>query len=124
MSRQQVDVQVLRDFARDRSELQSLRAVAPTIPLTHTTLHNFLKGAAPHPRVRRLITLWYLREHGVEGAAEEGPREALSILSGGLGGEEAARASQEILDVLERAYTAAGRRPPEWIGAIRAASRE
>jgi hypothetical protein len=49
----------VREYARERAELSSLRKVAPEIGLGHSTLHNFLKGANPHPRVWRALRTWY-----------------------------------------------------------------
>lgn len=67
-----VPVHVMREFARDRAELSSVRQVAEEIGLGRTTLHNFISAdTMPHPRVRRLLALWYLREKEKEAASEE-----------------------------------------------------
>ena len=55
---------VLRAYAQAETERSSMRAVAERIGMGRTTLYNFLAGANPHPRVRRLLALWYLRETG------------------------------------------------------------
>jgi hypothetical protein len=60
-------IEAVRSYANNVVNLASLRAVATTIPLSHSTLHNFLDGADPHPRVRRILFAWYKRQHG-EGA--------------------------------------------------------
>jgi hypothetical protein len=59
-----VPIGAVRDLAREHAERSSLCLLAPEIGLGHTTLHNFFSGAAPHPRVRRLLGLWYLRVTG------------------------------------------------------------
>lgn len=111
----------IRELARDRAEQSSLRHLAPVIGLGHSTLHNFLNGAAPHPRVRRLLGLWYLRETGAEGAEEEVVRpfaSALDILLSGVPAEAREAAMRDVLDVLERGYAAIGK-TPDWIAALR-----
>jgi hypothetical protein len=71
MDHRAVPVQTLREFARDRAELSSVREVAEEIGLGRTTLHNFISaGTTPHPRIRRLLSLWYLREKEKEAASE------------------------------------------------------
>jgi hypothetical protein len=111
----------IRELARDRAEQSSLRHLAPVIGLGHSTLHNFLNGAAPHPRVRRLLGLWYLRETGAEGAEEEVVRpfaSALDILLSGVPPESRSQAMDEVLDVLERGYAPTGKLP-SWLTALR-----
>lgn len=119
-----VPIEAVRELARDHAERTSLRHLAPEIGLGHTTLHNFLNGAAPHPRVRRLLGAWYLR---VTGGAAEAESEsvqpyasALKILLGGLPAESRDRAAGEVLDVVERGYEGAGRERPGWLDALRA----
>lgn len=116
-----VPVDAVRELARDRAEQSSLRTLAPEIGVGHSTLHNFLNGAAPHPRVRRLLGLWYLRQTGGAPADEEAVRpyaSALDILVGEVPAEARGRAMEEVLDVLERGY--AGGKVPGWISALRA----
>ncbi len=58
-----IPLEVLRDFIRSQCELTSTRAVAAETGLGRTTLHAFMNGATkPHPRVRRVLALWYLRK--------------------------------------------------------------
>jgi uncharacterized Zn finger protein len=72
MDHRTVPVQAMRELARDRAELTSVRQVADEIGLGRTTLHNFISAdTMPHPRVRRLLALWYLREKEKESASEE-----------------------------------------------------
>jgi hypothetical protein len=56
---------VIRRIASDEAATSSLRHLAPDIGIGHSTLHNFLCGAIPHPRVRRLLYDWYARHRGV-----------------------------------------------------------
>jgi hypothetical protein len=112
----------IRELARDRAELSSLRHLAPEIGLGHSTLHNFLNGAAPHPRVRRLLGLWYLRETGAEGAEEVALRpyaSALDILLGGMPDSARPGAAGEVLDVIERLHASSGAKKPAWLQALR-----
>jgi hypothetical protein len=56
-----IPLEVLRDFVRVQAELTSLRAVASAIGVGRTTLHSFLNDETkPHPRIRRLIGLFYI----------------------------------------------------------------
>lgn len=60
-----VPVEVLRDFARSRAEISSIRAVADEVGISHSALHKFTNGVTqPQPRVRRLLALWYLKKQG------------------------------------------------------------
>lgn len=113
-----VPVEAMRELARDRVEQSSLRHLAPEIGLGHSTLHNFLNGAAPHPRVRRLLGLWYLRETGAaDGEASLRPyASALEVLLGGVPGGVRGRATAELLEVLERGY---GSARPGWLQTLR-----
>jgi hypothetical protein len=55
-------VAVVREVAGEHAEQSTLRGLAPDIGIGHTTLHNFLSGANPHPRVWRALREWYARE--------------------------------------------------------------
>jgi hypothetical protein len=122
-----VPLEAMRELARDHAERTSLRHLAPEIGLGHSTLHNFLNGATPHPRVRRLLGLWYLRMTSGEGGAAESVEayaSALEILLGDLPASSRERAADEVLDVVERGYQTAGRTRPGWLDALRQASAE
>lgn len=114
-----VPIEDVRELARDRAEQSSLRHLAPEIGVGHSTLHNFLNGAAPHPRVRRLLALWYLRETGAAGDEQETLTpytSALEVLLGGVPAAARNRATGELLDVLDRGY---GTAKPSWLQALR-----
>jgi hypothetical protein len=121
-----VPIDEVRELARDHAERTSLRQLAPEIGLGHSTLHNFLSGAAPHPRVRRLLGLWYLRVTG--GSAEDFSLRpyaaALDVLLAEVPAESRGRAAGEVLDVLERGYAASGAGIPPWLAALRARESE
>jgi hypothetical protein len=57
-------MQQVRRAARERAEESSLRTAAPEIGIGHSTLHNFLNGANPHPRIRRILHNWYVERLG------------------------------------------------------------
>ncbi len=116
-----VPIDAVRELARDHAERTSLRQLAPEIGLGHSTLHNFLGGAAPHPRVRRLLGLWYLRVTG--GSADHFSLRpyvsAMDVLLAEVPAELRGRAAAEVLDVLERGYRESGADIPAWLHALR-----
>jgi hypothetical protein len=121
-----VPIDAVRELARDHAERTSLRQLAPEIGLGHSTLHNFLNGAAPHPRVRRLLGLWYLRVTG--GSAEDFSLRpyagALDVLLSDVPQEARSGAASELLDALERGFAASGMQTPPWLSALRARTAE
>jgi hypothetical protein len=64
-------VSVVREFARERAERSSLRILAPEMGLGHSTLHNFLSGADPHPRIWSKLREWY--GHTITRSADNEP---------------------------------------------------
>ena len=54
----------VREAAREAVEFSSLRSVATDIGIGHSTLFNFVNGVMPHPRVRRILYGWYVRDGG------------------------------------------------------------
>lgn len=118
-----VPIDAVRDLAREHAERSSLRQLAPEIGLGHSTLHNFLSGAAPHPRVRRLLGLWYLR---VTGGNPEELRlrpyvSAMDVLLADVHESARARARISLLEcVSDHVYGASGGESPDWLAALRA----
>ncbi|WP_420125279.1 hypothetical protein [Longimicrobium sp.] len=107
-----VPVEVIRRFAQDETELTSIRHVAGEVGLGRTTLHKFVAGeTVPHPRVRRLLALWYLRRNAdANGAHAVRPDSwaLVSLLASSCVPDDLrADAAREILDVLERYATRA-----------------
>lgn len=109
-----VPLYAIRKLAQDQTDQTSIRRVAKDAGLTKSTLHKFVAGVTiPHPRVRRVLALWYLRRRD-ELAEEEAVRpyvEALGMLVAGLPDEVRAGTSGRVLDVLERYATMSGERP-------------
>ena len=120
MNPRDVPIDAVRELARDHAERSSLRQLAPEIGLGHSTLHNFLSGAAPHPRVRRLLGLWYLRVTAAGGEEDLRPyQSALDVLLAEVPAELRERAAGEVLDVLERGYAGSGKDAPAWLAVLR-----
>jgi hypothetical protein len=107
-----VDVDTMRAWYRDLCDQSSLRQVAPLCGVGHTTLHNFLSGAVPHPRVRRLLALKYLRETGTGIGAEAASVDALLEP---FDPEIRATGRRAILAVLAGLYEQGGQVVPGWI---------
>ena len=123
MNPRDVPIDAVRDLAREHTERSSLRQFAPEIGLGHSTLHNFLNGAAPHPRVRRLLGLWYLRVTGGEDPEEElRPYvAAMDVLLAGVHESARAHARGVLLEcVSDHVYGASGGESPDWLAALRA----
>jgi hypothetical protein len=116
-----VPIDAVRELARDHAERTSLRLLAPEIGLGHSTLHNFLNGAAPHPRVRRLLGLWYLRVTGGSAVDFSVRRyaEAIDVLLADLPEDARDRAAKEVLDFLQSRFQASGTSVPAWLAALR-----
>lgn len=115
MDHRAVPVETLREFARDRAELSSVRQVAAEVGLGRTTLHNFIsEDTTPHPRVRRLLALWYLREKEKEEAAlsPETYSAALAILLRGVPAEQRAQARAALIERIAALHANAGVRLP------------
>ena len=116
-----VPLEVLRDFVRAHAELTSIRAVAGEVGVGRTTLHSFLnEETTPHPRVRRLLGLWYLTK------VNEAPdidvirpyAAALSILVSSLPEDERGAATALMVESLAAIY--AGREEqPRWMELLR-----
>jgi hypothetical protein len=118
-----VPVEAIRRFAQDETELTSIRHVAAEVGLGRTTLHKFVAGETmPHPRVRRMLALWYLRRQG-QAAEDEtvGPyASALAVLLSDLPADTGELTMGDVLDVLERGYATTGEVRPAWLDALRA----
>jgi hypothetical protein len=75
----------------------------------------------PHPRVRRLLALWYQRRlSGVDELELVRPYvSALEVLFGDVPESSRGRAMLAVLDDVERAYTVANEETPPWVKALR-----
>lgn len=128
-----VPLDEMLEWYRGQVEQSSLRQVARWCEVGHSTLHNILSCAKPHPRVRRLLAIAYLRERGKETPGlPEPPSEsiheadepdepdaqetaALETLLGPLAPVPRAFARRMILCILEGIYIEAGCEVPLWI---------
>jgi hypothetical protein len=120
MEHRAVPLQTLREFARDRAELSSLREVAEEIGVGRTTLHNFVSAdTTPHPRIRRLLALWYLREKEKEAASEEQTyAAAFEILVNSVPPELRDKLRASLATKLAELYTGQAADRPAWLDAF------
>lgn len=117
-----VPLEVLREFARSQAELTSIRLVAEDAGVGRSTLHKFITaGTMPHPRVRRLLALWYLRRlGGVDETELVRPyASALKVLVGDVPELTRARVTTDVLDRVDQGYSDAGEEAPRWTSALR-----
>lgn len=118
----ELSVDAMRALARDRTEQSSIRTVAQEMGLGHTTLYNFLQGATPHPRVRRALAEWYVRQSAALPGAErpaEAYSAALAVLVDAMPPETRASAADELLSYLESLHRQGGGTTPGWITRLR-----
>lgn len=118
-----VSIDALREFARDESERTSLRQVAQAAGVGRTTLHKFIQEkTSPHPRVRRLLALWYLRERAdvAERATADGYAGAMELLLAAFPEDVRTRAWWELMEAVERLHEAHGVPAPAALPAVRA----
>lgn len=122
MDHRTVPLEVLREFARSQAELTSLRVVAEDAGIGRSTLHKFINaGTMPHPRIRRLLGLWYLRRlDGFDEVELVRPyTAALDVLMGDMPEVSRERVVMDVLDGVDRGYSSAGEQPPRWIQVLR-----
>jgi hypothetical protein len=118
-----VPLEVLREFARSEVELTSIRAVAEDAGVGRSTVHKFVAaGTMPHPRIRRLLALWYLRRvAGVNETELVRPYvAALEVLVADVPAPSRGQALSAMLDDIERGYSVAGEESPRWVKVLRA----
>jgi hypothetical protein len=121
MDHRAVPLEVLRDFVRSQTELSSIRQVAAEVGLGRTTLNAFINAETnPHPRVRRVIALWYLQK------LEQAPDidvarpyvSALEILLADVPEDRKREAQQSLLELLGETHAAVGE-APRWLELLR-----
>ena len=115
-------LEVLREFARGQVERSSLRLAAEDACVGRSTLHKFITaGTKPHPRVRRLLGLWYLR--GLEGVDEleliRPYRAALAVLLSDVPATAAEGVVSRILESIEQGFTDPDEALPRWLDVLR-----
>jgi hypothetical protein len=112
-----IEIEVLREFVRTQAELTSLRAIAEDAGVPRSTVHKFAnENTMPHPRIRRLLGLWYLRRAPAEEIAVvlHPWRAAVDKLLSDLAGPERRLAERELLYALEGIYDIRRERP-RWL---------
>lgn len=105
-------MQPVRSAAREAAESSSLRILAPEIGIGHSTLHNFLNGAEPHPRVRRKLHDWYAQRGD---GGESRFRSCLDRLTQDLPVDVGFRLRPALARVLASGYAESGLELPPWI---------
>jgi hypothetical protein len=118
-----VPLEVLREAVRSLAEASSLRAVAEDAGVGRSTVHTFASGRTiPHPRVRRRLSLWYLRR--VDGLDElELLRPyvaALDVLLADATDPVREDVTLDLLRAMENRYSGAGLDAPRWVTIMRA----
>jgi hypothetical protein len=89
-----VPLATLRGRARRACERRSVRAVAAEMGVGRTTLRNFVyEGTTPHPRVRRLVALWFVSQP----ADREVEEDACEILLAAVPAASRALAQEELI---------------------------
>lgn len=117
-----VPLEVLRDFVRSQAELTSIRHVVEDAGVGRSTLHQFISsGTTPHPRIRRLLGLWYLRRlAGLDEVDLLRPYfAALDVLLGGAVELVREGITLDLLRAVETRFGEAGQDPPHWVGVMR-----
>lgn len=113
-ARRSIPVEQMRRWYQDECELSSIRRVCDLAGVGRTTLHKFVAGETmPHPRVRRLLGLYYMRHMGRSAIAPQ--REALDLLVSGLPDAYRDVTVRDVLGILSLAHVASGGQRPTWI---------
>lgn len=122
-----IPLEVLRDFVRTRAEATSIRQVADEMRVSRSTLHSFVSSEtrAPHPRIRRVIALWYLDwlQTAPDMDLVRPYAEALDLLTEGMPKLQREGAVEIVLDGLERGFSGDGESPPRWVEVLRFVTR-
>lgn len=117
-----VPLEVIRDAVRSAAELTSFRAVAEDAGVGRSTLQAFIaRGSTPHPRIRRLLAMWYIRVcAGIEETELIRPyRDALAVLVGDVPGTTREQSLGEVLEGVARGHLRAGEPVPRWVEVVR-----
>lgn len=112
-----IDLDTLREAAREAVDASSLRAVAREIGMSPTGLDRILKGSQPYRAITRKLNDWYLRTMRVRGQrlGPETAREVLSLLTDHLPPDERGGAMEEVLEALRSRTARAGAAVPPWL---------
>jgi hypothetical protein len=104
-------IEAAREYLQARQEHASIRILASHIGVYPSTLHNFLSGAHPQPRIRRKILDWYGQQTDRGHLAV---RNALAALLVGIPERERDGARRDVLRALADAYRRGLVEPPVW----------
>ncbi|HEX6369793.1 MAG TPA: hypothetical protein VF006_12815 [Longimicrobium sp.] len=91
-----------------------------------TTLHSFVSSeTTPHPRIRRVIALWYLdwQQTAPDMDLVRPYAAALDMLTEGMPERQREGALEIVLDGLELGFGGDGESPPRWVEALRFVTR-
>lgn len=83
--------------------------------MSPSTLHTFIHGREPQPRVRGDLCEWYYRETDNGSDAEM----ASDLLSRFMPPDQQRRVRLALLDKMEEEFRATGRDVPNWLGRLR-----
>lgn len=123
MDHRSVPLEDLREFARSESKRTSIQHAANNAGIGRSTIHKFIRhGTTPHPRVRRLLALWYLRrlQGGVDELELIRPyASALDVLLADVPAPAVRDVTLDVLIAIRKGIAADGGEPPEWLDAIR-----
>jgi AcrR family transcriptional regulator len=117
-----IPIETLREYAREASVRTSMRQVAAEAGVGRTTLQNFVQGGtSPHPRVKRALAEWYLRERdqAAHDAVAEDFAAALEVLVAELPEEARRQARATLLEILDRVHSLVGVPLPAGLAALR-----
>lgn len=120
-NRPEVPIETVRELARGRSEQRSLRYVAEQIGVGLSTLHNFLRGSMPHPRIRYKLAEWYVGEVRRDGEAfTDGTYvSAVQVIVSAVPAEGRTDATEDVISLVERLHDKHGLRRPVWVERLR-----
>lgn len=115
-----IPLDVLRDFVRSQTERTSIRQAAVEAGVGRTTLHAFVYAVTkPHPRVLRVLGLWYIAKQN-EAPDVDVVRPyaaALAVLLSGIPAYEQDAARTDAIAALQCIYE--GRAPlPRWLALL------
>lgn len=106
--------EAVRAYAQERTRRATLRAVAEEVGIGASTLHNFLQGTTPQPRIRLKLAEWY--EGRVTDSGEAAARDAIAVLLADFPAEHHVAGVQALLDGVAELFRSVGAEPPPWAG--------
>ncbi len=115
----EVDLEVLRAFARERVETASVRKIAADVGCNPSTLHKFITTeSVPYPRLRRLLTGWYHAE--ASPAPKVGPETSahvagIALLTAHISPGLRPAAGRALLSALAHFHASTGTPAPGWL---------